>query len=120
MEKAFAKAEELAGTIKEYINTRIEAVKLSAAEKSSAIIANLIAGAVVALVFIFFIMLASISAALLLGLWIGATWAGFLMVAGLYLLAAIIVWKARGKLIRLPIMNALIKQLFKTDEDEDN
>ena len=47
MEKAFAKVEELADTIKEYVNTRIDAVKLNAAEKSSAVISNIIAGLVV-------------------------------------------------------------------------
>ncbi len=108
MEKAFAKAEELAGTIKEYINTRIEAVKLSAAEKTSAIVANVIARIMVALLFVFFLVLASIALALVLGQWMGAIWAGFLVVAGLYLLACITVWKARNKLIRLPLTKQTI------------
>ena len=55
MEKAFAKVEELADTIKEYVNTRIDAVKLNAAEKSSSIIANIVAGLIVLAVFIFFL-----------------------------------------------------------------
>ena len=55
MEKTFARVEELADTIKEYVNTRIESVKLSAAEKSSAVVANILAGIFVAGVFLFFI-----------------------------------------------------------------
>ena len=120
MEKAFAKAEELAGTIKEYVNSRIESVKLNAAEKSSAVMANIIAGVIVAMVFLFFIVFGSVALAFGLGQWLDKTWAGFLIVAGLYLLIAMVVWAARGKIIRLPIMNALIQQLFKTDEDEEN
>jgi high-affinity Fe2+/Pb2+ permease len=119
MEKVFAKTEELAENIKEYVNARIESVKLNAAEKSSAVIANVIAGLVVATVFFFFIVFAGMSLSFLLGEWIGKTWAGFLIVAGLYLLIGIVVWAARGKIIRLPVMNALIKQLFREDDEED-
>ncbi|MFM6924489.1 MAG: phage holin family protein [Ferruginibacter sp.] len=119
MEKAFEKIEELADNIKQYVNNRVDAVKLTAAEKSSAIIANLIAGLIVATVFMFFIVFASIALSLLLGNWIGSTWAGFLIVAGLYLLTGMIVWTAREKIIRLPIMNALIKQLFGEEDEED-
>jgi protein-S-isoprenylcysteine O-methyltransferase Ste14 len=119
MEKAFAKVEELADTVKEYVNTRIESVKLNAAEKSSAIIANVLAAVIVALVFVFFIVFASIALSLVLGDWIGKEWAGFLIVACLYLLIGIIVWAARGRIIRLPVMNALIKQLFRDDDEED-
>jgi fatty acid desaturase len=120
MEKAFARVEELADTIKEYVNTRIESVKLSAAEKSSAVIANVLAGIIVAVVFLFFIVFASLALSFGLGEWIGKTWAGFLIVAGLYLLFGIIVWAARGKIIRLPLMNAMIQQLFKKDEEDED
>ncbi|MGG9960814.1 phage holin family protein [Ferruginibacter sp. SUN106] len=120
MEKAFAKAEELAGTIKEYINTTIESAKLNAAEKSSALIANTMARVLAAMVFIFFIVFAGIALALGLGEWLNKTWAGFLIVAFLYLLLGVLLWTAREKLLRLPIMNAFIKQLFKAVEDEEN
>jgi len=119
MEKAFEKIEELADNIKQYVNTRIDAAKLTAAEKSSAIIANSIAGFIVAAVFMFFIVFASIALSFLLGDWMGKTWAGFLIVAGLYLVIGIIVWTAREKIIRLPIMNAIIKQLFGEADEED-
>jgi hypothetical protein len=119
MEKVFAQTEELAQNIKAYVDARIEAVKLNAAEKSSAVIANVAAGLVVAAVFFFFIVFAGIALSFALGDWIGETWAGFLIVAGFYLLTGIAVWTARGKIIRLPVMNALIKQLFRDDDEED-
>ncbi|MBK7434341.1 MAG: phage holin family protein [Chitinophagaceae bacterium] len=120
MDKLFSKAEELADSLKDYVNTRIDEVKLSTAEKSSAIIANILAGIVVAVVFLFFFIFGSMALAYGLGEWIGKTWAGFLIVSGLYLLIGIVVWAGRGKLIRLPIMNAMLRQLFKNDEDEDH
>ena len=121
MEKTFARVEELADTIKEYVNTRIESVKLSVAEKTSAVIANVMAGVIVVVVFSFFIIFASIALSIGLGEWIGNAWAGFLIVACLYLLIGIVVWVGRGRIIRLPLMNALIRQLSRNDEDnEDN
>ena len=120
MEKTFDKVEELVDNIKEYVNTRIEAVKLSAAEKSSVVIANAAAGIIAALVFLFFLGFASVALSICLGDWIGKAWAGFLIVAGIYLLAAIMVWTARHKIIQLPVMNALIHQLFRNDTDEED
>lgn len=119
MEKVFAKMEELTDSVKEYVNTRVESVKLSVAEKSSALVANLVAGMLVAAVFLFFLIFAGIALALVLGEWTGKMWAGFLIVAGIYLLIGIIVWIAREKIIRLPVMNAMIKQLFSNDDEED-
>ncbi len=119
MEKAFAKAEELADNIKEYINAGIDSAKLNVAEKSSVVIANVLAGQVSAVVCCFFIIFASTALAFGLGEWMGKIWAGFLVVGGLYLLVGIVVWNAREKIIRLPIMNALIKQLFGNEDEED-
>ncbi len=119
MEKAFAQAEELADTVKEYVNTRIESIKLNTVEKGSGIIATIIAGLLVAAIFLFFLVFCSIAVALVLGDWIGKPWAGFLLVAFLYLVTGIIIWFARVKIIQLPIMNALIKQFFSDGYEED-
>ena len=117
MESLFAKIESLGTSVKDYVNTRIESAKLSAAEKGSAIAANAIAGIVVIVMFLFFILLVSIALAMLVGIWIGNTWAGFLIVAGFYLLIGLITWFARARLIRVPVMNALLRQLFNGDEE---
>lgn len=119
MEKTFARVEELAETAKEYVDLKIASAKLNIAEKISGIIATLIAGFVVAAVFLFFLVFCSIALALVLGDWIGTPWAGFLIVAFLYLVIGIVVWFGRVKIIQLPIMNALIKQ-FLTDQDEED
>ncbi len=119
MEKLFTKAEDLAESIKEYINLRIASIKLSTAEKTATVVANIIAGSVAAIVMLLFVVFASVALALGLGIWLDNSWAGFLIVAGLYLLFGIIVWTARGKLIKLPVMNALIQQLFTHNDNDD-
>jgi Putative Actinobacterial Holin-X, holin superfamily III len=120
MEDSFARVEDLAAHVREYVNNRIDSVKLSAAEKSSKLMANMIAKMAVLLIFVFFIVFASIALAYGLAKLTGEFYWGFLMVAGAYLLLGWIVWLLKEKIIRLPMMNAMLKQLFKDDETDDH
>jgi len=120
MNDTFEKLEGLTDHVKEYINTRVELTKLRLAEKTSMVISNLIAVTIVVLLFLFVIVFGSIAGAWALSEWIGKSYSGFLIVAGFYLLLGIIVWATRDKLIRFPVMNAIIKQLQKKDEDDEN
>ena len=118
MERAFSRVEELVVNMKDYIRSKIEGAKITAAEKTSGVMSIIIAGMIVAGLLLLFVFFAGIALAIGIGAWIGNTWAGFLLVAVLYLLIALIVWKGRNKLIRLPIMNALIRQLMKNNEED--
>lgn len=109
----------LAAALKEYLNVRVDDIKLSAAEKTSLIISNLVAGAIVAIVFLFVLVFASIAGAMALSEWIGRSWSGYLIVAGLYLLIGIITWTAKERMIRIPVMNNIIQQLFKHDGSDE-
>lgn len=120
MEEAFAKVEEMAGHIKDYVNIRMDKAKLDVAEKTSGVLANLIAGSVVLLVFLLFFLFVNFSIAYALSDWIGKTWAGFLVVAGFYLLTGIIVWLARQRILRIPIMNKIAESLFKNEVEDEN
>jgi hypothetical protein len=117
MNDTFEKIEGLTEHVRDYIATRIEVAKLEIAEKTSLVIGNLIAGAVVALLFLFVIVFGSLAGAWALSDWIGKRYSGFLIVAGFYLLLAIIIWFSRARIIRFPVMNAIIKLLHKKHED---
>ena len=119
MSKVFTKMEELASHAKDYINTKIDQVKLNTAEKTSSVLANIIAGRIVAKVFIFFLVFSSIAGAYALSGWIGETYAGFLIVAGFYLLTGFVVWLGKERIIRIPVMNSIIRQLFKNIEGNE-
>jgi hypothetical protein len=118
--EAFTKAEELADHVKEYVNTRVAIAKLDVAEKTSGVIANATAGVVVAVVLVLALIFGSIAGAYALGEWTGRMYWGFLIMAGFYLLAGVVVWNMRERLIRIPVMNAIIGQLFKEDNDGKN
>jgi energy-coupling factor transporter transmembrane protein EcfT len=118
MEETFKKVEELAEHVKEYVNNRISSMKLSTAEKSSGLLANIIARVIVVLVFVFFVAFVSIALAFFLAKKTGELYWGFLMVAGFYLLLALLVWALKERILRMPIMNAMLEQFFKNEEDE--
>jgi Putative Actinobacterial Holin-X, holin superfamily III len=119
MSEEFKKIESLLDTAKEYINTRIAQFKLSVAEKISKLLAVMIAGIVAALVFFFFLLFGSIAAALAIGHQMDSPALGFLMVAGGWLLLGMIIWMAKNRLLRIPIMNAIIGSLFGTDKEHE-
>ena len=112
--------EDLASHVKEFINIRLESMKLAFAEKLSKIMANMIAAVVVVLMLLFFVIFFSTALAYYLGELFGHVWIGFLIVAGLFLLLAFITWSIREKLIRLPVMNAILSQLTNKEPDEED
>ena len=119
LQEEFRKAEEMAEHVKDYVNTRIDQVKLSMAEKVSKVMAALIAGMFVVVLFFLFVVFGSIAAAYAIGLWLGKMWLGFLIIAVFYLLVGIITWLAKERLLRIPIMNAIIRQLFHSEDNEE-
>ena len=119
LQEEFKRVEEMAQHVKDYVNTRIAQVKLSVAEKVSKLIAVLIAGMFVVVVLFLFVVFGSIAAAYAIGIWLGKMWLGFLIVAVFYLLIGILTWWAKERLLRIPIMNAIIRQLFHNEENDE-
>jgi len=112
MENIFVQLQHLAEEAKEYVNVKIDLIKLNLAEKTSSIVADTAATLISAIIFLFFLFFASTGLALFLSSVIGKSYAGFLIVAGIYLIAGLVIWYSRAKLIQVPLMNAIIRQLF--------
>lgn len=117
MQNAFIKAEELATHLREYINNRIAAVKLQVAERTSKVMSNIIAMSVVAALMLVFTIFMSMGAAYAISDWIGKTYAGFLVVGTAWLIIALAIWLARERLLRIPIMNRMLQEMFNHEED---
>lgn len=120
MAQEFNNAESFVDQVKEYLNTRLAQLKLSFAEKTSKVVAIMIAVIVSALVFFLFLVLISVAGAIAIGQWLENYWLGFVIIAGVILLAGFILWISKDGWLRRPIMNALIKVMFDKDEDEKN
>lgn len=117
MQTAFVKAEEFIDHVKEYVNNRITAVKLQAAEKTSKMLSNIIAIAVVAAIMLVVVIFISMGAAYALSARIGTMYSGFLIVGGTWLLIAVFAWMSRERILRLPIMNKMLHEMFRDEED---
>lgn len=120
LKQEFNKAEELIIELKAYVNTEIELAKLKTAEKLSKLFSNFIAAIFLGAVFSLFLLFISFSVSYLLGEALGKMWLGFLIVSLFYLALGFVGWYAREKLLRVPIMNMIIRQLFhKTDPEKE-
>ena len=112
LQEEFKKVEELALHIKAYIQTEIELIKLLLAEKLSKILSNFLAIMVLIWLLLIGILFASLSLAFLIGEKLGKMSTGFIIVSFIYLLLAVITWYLREKVIRIPILNGILRQLF--------
>lgn len=104
--------------VKDYLKTSAQIVKLQLIEKSAIGISHAVSGVIMAVVFFFVIVFASIGAAMWLSNELQSNWAGFLIVAGFYLLLGIIVSVAKYSIIVNPFSGMLIKQMLKEDSND--
>jgi hypothetical protein len=118
MEQDFNNAETFVEQVKEYVNIRIAQLKLSFAEKTSKVMAVMIAVVMSALVLFLFLVLICIAGAIAIGQWLESFWLGFVIIGGVVLIAGAVLWFFKDQLIRKPIMNTLIKTMFDKEEDE--
>lgn len=118
MSEELNRIEALGEKLKNYLNTRLAEVKLSAAEKTAKILSVLIAVLLAALIFFLFLTLLCIGVALLIGQWVQNYWIGFFITAGLVLVIGAIGWLSKDRWLRIPIMNLLLAVFF-TDKDDE-
>ena len=120
MEEIINKAEELVIQVREYVDVKVEKVKLEVVDKSSKIVADLIARIIIFLVVGLIVMFASMAVAYVLGEAWGKIWLGFLVVSGFYLFVSILIWMTRDKWIRIPIVNAMLNLMTKKEEEDED
>jgi len=105
----------------DYVKTRLELTQLVAFEKISKIVAYLVIGVILALLFFFGLLFASVVLGIFLSDLLGSTLVGFGIIALIYLLVFMVILSLRNKLIAPVIINSIIKILYErsqSDEDE--
>src|SRR5579872_2689731 len=116
----FKKIEDLVDHVKEYVHVRVDETRLGLAERSSGVVSSLIVGGLLTGLFAMAFLFVFGAAALLLGRMLDDLVLGFLIVAAFLGLAGLIVWWGRQRLIRIPIMNAILDELFNNDNHEED
>jgi len=117
----FRKVEDLVDHVRDYMHVRADELRLGIADRSSAVIAKLVAGALVTAVFFLCFAFTGVAVALLIGRLLHDPVVGFAIVAGLYMLIGLVIWAGRQRLIGIPVMNAILDQLLlNKKKDEEN
>lgn len=112
MEEEF-EHQKLIDKVSEYVRVRKELAILQTVDKGSQLFANLLSGILV----IIFALLAFLFGSFALGFYLseilGNTYIGFLIVAGFYLLIAIILNSIKDKYLEKKFMNMIIAKFFR-------
>jgi len=118
MEEEEVDPQKLIDKVKEYVKVRSELSMLHAVDKGTQLFANLLTDGLVLIL----IVLAGLFGSLALGFYlselIGNTYVGFLIVAGIYLLAALILNSIKDKYLEKRIINVVIAKFFKDRNQE--
>lgn len=103
--------EELFTKLKGYAETRIDLVKLIAINKVSGFMSTVISMIILLMILFTTILCISIGLAIWIGQLLGATYYGFFIVAGLYLIIGLVLYSNRGNILKDPVSNRLIKEM---------
>lgn len=106
--------------VKDYINTQINYYRLTAIEVLAKTASSAAVGVFVALFGYLFLLFVSVALAILLGGLFNNIFLGFLTVAGIYLVLAVLVIILKRKLITTPLINTIIKSLEKAENEEQS
>ncbi|MEO7048187.1 MAG: hypothetical protein ABI091_23010 [Ferruginibacter sp.] len=90
--------------------------KQPAAGKNSGTFLFILLIAISLLGLVSFILFASIELANAISKLTAGFYWGFIIVAGIYFLLGIMLWKSKERLLNLPIMNAILRKLFNEEE----
>lgn len=110
----FFKVDSLLGNLRGYLEARVELLKVEVKEDLSKGLARGVSYLILAFVFALMLTFFSIAAALLLGKSLGVI-TGFSIVALIYLIAGVVLWLARDKVIAR--MEILFAEMFRKKKE---
>lgn len=96
----------------QYGKTTLELLKLKTLDKTSDVASNIVSWLIVFVFAVLFFLILNIGVALWLGDLMGKNYFGFFVVAGFYLLLALIFGIYRKKLLKEPLNNSIIEQVL--------
>jgi uncharacterized membrane protein YGL010W len=104
--------ETLFGQSKEYLENRVDLIKMKVADKTASIASTVITGIVLFVVFFIFFIVLNIGLGLLIGDLVGrASW-GFLILAALYAIAGLVLFSARNKIFKSPVTAMIFRKFL--------
>ena len=99
----------------DYVESRIDLMKLQAVNKASEVTSSLVSNVIIIMLGIMTVMLLNIGLAYYLGEVLGGIHYGFFIVGGFYLLAALILYAFRKNLMQTPVQDKMIRKMLHTN-----
>ena len=96
----------------DYLETRLDLLKLQAINKSSDVTSSLVSRIAILVIIMFAIFIFNVGLALWLGAILGKTYLGFFVLAGLYALIAVIMHFFGRTWIKGPVSTMIIKKML--------
>lgn len=107
--------EEITESLKTYINTYYELIKLQATERASVIGSALISGFLILMSVFLIVLFISLGAGFYLSHCFNNNYIGFAIVAGFYLILSLFIIFNRKKLIDIPTRDRIIRKMLQED-----
>ena len=101
--------------LREYIDTNIELTKFSIIERGSIIGSSIISGIVISIFGLLFLMLMSMGGGFLLGDLFDDNFIGFAIIAGMYLVLALLLYVFRKQIVRKTLRDKIVHALLIED-----
>ena len=96
----------------DYLETRVELLKLQAIDKSSDITSSIVSRITILIIIIFAMFILNIGLAIWIGELLGQMYLGFFVVGGFYALIAIILHLFRNSWLKKPVSSMIIKKML--------
>jgi Putative Actinobacterial Holin-X, holin superfamily III len=112
MESTAEQIKDIISKTGEVIETKVKLWKLKAIGKGSEVISSVVSGIFVLLSVILAFVFLSIGLAIMIGQWLGETYYGFLIMAGIYGLAGLLFYSFRKTLIKGPVSDRLVNNIL--------
>lgn len=108
-----SKIEQIYNRVEQYVTTTVELYKLKALQKVAETAASIITSVLLAICGLLFLFFVSLGLAVYLGEVMGRMHYGFMIVAGIYLLVAIIVYAVRATVLKDKVNTYIVRKIFK-------
>jgi hypothetical protein len=99
-------------TAGDYIETRIDLFKLKTVDKSSDIVASIVAVLAVTLLLVLGFIIINIGICIWLGTLLGQLWYGYFVVGGFYMIVGALVLLFKNKWIKQPVSDIVVKKIL--------
>lgn len=103
--------------LNDYFETRWELFLLNTTDKTSVFISSIATIFLITLTMMFVLLFLSIGTALWIGQSLGNISAGFLYVGLFYFIVSIVLFIFRNSLIKIPVINKLLKIIYSNEKD---